>query len=96
MYWGIPFLGTRLKGYKVSECPHFAFTEPCSGAQHIATGLMELELQGDRKPGVLVTWVGEMKYPAGSCPLIGRNKLQFYPSDREMVTRIGEQGCCYL
>lgn len=38
----------------------------------------------------------EMKYLAGSCPLIGRNKLQFYPSDREMVTRIGEEGCCYL
>lgn len=152
LYWGIPFLGTRLEGYRVSECPHFAFTEPCSGGQHTATGLMELELQGDCKPGVLVVWVGdmtspeqglwgfpfvgwssgrfpcpvtwgapessasgpkvlcsasctckqhcsnliEMKYLAGSCPLIGRNKLQFYPSDREMVTRIGEEGCCYL
>lgn len=41
---GHSFLGDVTQGYRVWECPHFAFTEPWLGAQCTVNGFVELEL----------------------------------------------------
>jgi len=82
-----PLLGESVKGRFLCAVTWWALESTASGPKELSA-LQAVPVQHCKD-------LIEMKYLAGSCPL-GREELQFYPSDREMVTRIGEEGCWCL